>query len=105
MRYAELLMTSSARPSNQKYPALSRRARSPAVIHPWRKKLARALRVFPIAEGVIALVARALRQISHFSGRQLKPVVIDERHLKAGHRQPHGAGLYLGVERVEIAQR
>jgi hypothetical protein len=68
------------------------------------KELTGSLRVFPIAKGVIALVARALRQISHFTGRQLKPVVIDDGHLKAGHRQTHGAGLYLDIKRVEIAE-
>src|SRR5580704_17129312 len=72
---------------------------------PMAEKLARSLRILPIAQRVIALFARALRQIPRFPGRQLKPIVIDDGHLKARHRQAHGAGLYFDVERVEIAER
>src|SRR5262249_25718381 len=69
------------------------------------EELARALRIVPITERVVALFTRPMRLMDDLSGRQLAPVLIDDGHLEARNGYPHRAVPDLDIERIEIAKR
>src|SRR2546428_131767 len=61
--------------------------------------------IVPVPDRVVALGARAHRDLPHLVRSELVALVVDDAHLDAWQRPPHRARLHRHVDRVPVADR